>query len=122
MVAASAYGQTGAGTQDTSCVAPLRPRWGSYLIQPFPSPAKVGEIITIQFYNHTEEILSCKIYDEIHREMIELQPKGTTPAGLHTFEVSANRLATGSYFVRLTTYTASGSETLVDNLRFVIVH
>lgn len=124
--AASAVAQTGgdnAGNQqDSSCVSPLTPRWDTYLIQTYPSPAKAYETITVQFYTHTEQILSCKIFDVANREMMVLQPKQTTAPGLHTFSIRSNSLSTGTYFVRLVTYTATDAQSAVDNSRFVIVH
>ncbi len=125
-IQSAALAQSGAGSQDSAASGHLRPRWGSYLIESFPSPAKSTEDVTIQFYNHTDETLSCMIFDMNCRDMLlepklVLQPKEQVSAGLHTFTIHANALSTGCYFVRLTTYTASGAENIVDNARFVIV-
>ena len=122
---ASALAQSGAGSQDSSASGHLRPRWGSYLIDPFPSPAKAGDAVTIQFYNHNDETLSCTVFDVNCRSMIVepamvLQPKALVTAGLHTFTINASALSTGTYFVRLTTFTASGAENIIDNIRFVV--
>jgi hypothetical protein len=121
MVAAGVRAQSN-GSQDSAASGNSRPRWGSYMIQTFPSPAKATDNVTIQFYNHRDETLKCRIYDSDDRPMIELQPKQFTPHGLHTFHIPASSLATGSYFIRLTTYTASDAENIVDNTRFVILH
>lgn len=107
---------------DTSCVSPLRPRYGSYLIQTYPSPASRRTPLTIQFYNHQAEILSVKIYDVANRLMLVLHDKQQTDAGLHTYTVRPSKFASGTYFIRLTTYTPSGAENTTDNARFVIVH
>jgi hypothetical protein len=117
----AADAQSGAGSQDSSVTGVLRPRWGSYLVETFPSPAKAGNIITVQFYNHNDETLTCRVFDATCREMLVLQPKQLTLAGLHTFTIPAQRLSTGPYFIRLTTYTASGAENIVDNSRFAVV-
>ena len=50
-----------------------------------------------------------------------LQEKQQTAAGLHTFTILGNRLSTGIYFIRLATYTASGSQAATDDLRFAVV-
>lgn len=125
-IQSAALAQSGAGSQDSSASGHLRPRWGSYLIESFPSPAKASEDVTIQFYNHTDETLSCMVFDMNCRDMLVnpklvLQPKDHVSAGLHTFTIHGYALSTGCYFVRLTTYTASGAENIVDNARFVIV-
>jgi hypothetical protein len=107
---------------DTSCVSPLRPRYGSYLLQPYPSPSSAQSPVTIQFYNHNPEILSVKIYDLTNRLMLVVHDKQQTDAGLHTYTLKPTHFASGTYFIRLTTYTPSGAENTVDNIRFVIVH
>ena len=120
-VAANATAQPNGGSQDSSATGALRPRWDSYLIQTFPSPAKAGDQITVQFYNHRSETLTCRVFDMANRLILELWPKQFTQNGLHSFPIPANSLATGTYFIRLTTYTAAGAEDIVDNSRFVIV-
>ncbi len=119
-VARDANAQSSGGSQDSASTGVLRPRWGSYLIQTFPSPAKTGDQIAVQFYNHRDETLTCRVFDMANRFMLDLQPKQLTPHGLHTFLIPANSLSTGVYFIRLTTFTESGAENVVDNSRFVI--
>src|ERR1051325_10515557 len=80
------------GSQDSAVSGKLRPRWGSYLIETFPSPAKAPDNITLQFYNHTDETLNCRIFDADDRMVLELQPKQFTAHGLHTFSIPAFRL------------------------------
>ena len=109
-------------SQDSSGAGTLRPRWGSYLIQTFPSPANAGSQITIQFYNHNDEVLMCQIFDAADRLVHVVQPKQMTAGGLHTFLIPASSLSSGMYFIRLTTFTASNNEDVVDNMRFLIVH
>jgi hypothetical protein len=109
-------------SQDSSGSGTLRPRWGSYLIQTFPSPAKSTSQITIQFYNHNDEVLMCQVFDAADRLMLVVQPKQMTAGGLHTFLIPASSLASGMYFIRLTTFTASDNEDVVDNTRFLIIH
>ena len=118
----SALAQSGAGSQDSSVSGPLRPRWGTYLIETFPSPAKAGQQVTIQYYNHNDEVLMCQIFDATDRLILDVQPKQMTKAGLHTFVIAADKLSTGMYFIRLTSFTASNNEDVVDNSRFLIVH
>ncbi|HWF43107.1 MAG TPA: T9SS type A sorting domain-containing protein [Candidatus Kapabacteria bacterium] len=115
-----ARAQSGAGSQDTS--GTLRPRYGSYLIQTFPSPAKSTAQITIQFYNHNDEVLMCQVFDAADRLVHVVQPKQMTAGGLHTFLIPASSLSSGMYFIRLTTFTASDNEDVVDNTRFLIIH
>lgn len=109
------------GSQDSAVSGKLRPRWGSYLIETFPSPAKASDQVTVQFYNHQDETLTCRVFDSDDRLVAELQPKQLTTHGLHQFPIRAFTLPTGSYFIRLTTFTESGAENIVDNSRFVIL-
>lgn len=107
---------------DTSCVSPLRPQYGTYLIQTYPNPSSSRSPVTIQFYNHNPEILSVKIYDLRNSLILVLHEKQQTDRGLHTYTIQPGRMASGTYYIRLTTYTASGAELSRDNARFVIVH
>ena len=126
--ASSVHAQTG-GSQDSAVSGKLRPRWGSYLIETYPSPAKASNNITVQFYNHKDETLTCRIYDSDDRLVLEVQPKQFTAHGLHKFVISANQFVpqshplppSGTYFIRLTTFTEAGAEDVVDVSRFVIL-
>ena len=121
-MASTALAQSGAGSQDSSVSGTLRPRYGSYLIETYPSPARAGQQITIQYYNHNDEVLMCKVFDAVNRLIFEVQPKQLTLAGLHSFVIPANKLSSGMYFIRLTTFTASDNEDVVDNSRFLVAH
>ncbi len=120
--APAAHAQTGAGSQDSSVTGQLRPRWGAYLVGAFPSPAKAGESVTVQVYNHTDVTLECRVFDGSGRIVLVLQPKQMTPAGLHNFTITPFQLTTGGYLVQLVTYTPSGSPDVVDYVRFAIIH
>ena len=119
LVAAPVFAQT--STQDSTVSGTLRPRWGTYLVGVYPTPAKSAAKITVQFYNHNPDIIACRIFDVACREILELQAPTSTAAGLHTIEIPQYVLASGTYFVRLTTFTATGAENIVDNARFMVV-
>lgn len=119
--ASSAFAQTGAGSQD-SLVQNLRPRWGTYIVGVFPSPARAAQPITVQTYNHTPVELSLKVYDMSGRDVLDLLPQQTMPAGLQTLTISPFQLTSGAYLVKLVTYTASGATDIVDEAHFLIVH
>jgi hypothetical protein len=109
--------------QDSICGGFVRPRRDAFLIQTFPSPAKAGEPFTVQFYNHAEKEISLRVVDVLDRTILQLQERATTPAGLHKFLKDQSRdLATGMYFVRLTTYTPTGAIEQVQDSRLVILH
>lgn len=120
--ATAAQAQAGAGSQDSVIVGKLRPRWGTYLIETYPSPAKAGSSITVQLYNHNDDVLECAVYDFAGRKMKVLYEKGSIAAGLHKFVFNANGLSTGVYFVRLATYTSSNALNTVSSTKFEIVH
>ena len=108
------------GGQDSSQAGTLRPRRGTYEIQSYPSPAKSGEQITVQFFCINEDVVSFEVFDMLCKPVLTLQDKQTTSAGLHTFLIAANLLSTGTYFARLTSYTPSGAENTVEDTRIVI--
>jgi hypothetical protein len=67
--------------------------------------------------------LSCKVYDMAGREVFTLVSQQQMPGGLHEYTIPRYTLSSGCYDVRLTTYTADGSNVdVVDNLQFLIVH
>lgn len=100
----------------------LRPRWGTYIVGVFPSPARAGQPITVQTYNHTSIELSLKVYDMSGRDVLDLLPQQTMPAGLQTRTISPFQLSSGAYLVKLVTYTASGATDIVDEAHFLIAH
>jgi len=106
---------------DSSISGKLRPRWGTYIASVYPTPAKFGAKITVQFYNHNPETIACRVFDLACRLIMEIQPKQSTEAGLHTIEIPRFALSSGTYFLRLTTFTASGAANIVDNARFVVI-
>lgn len=98
----------------------VRPRRETYLIHPFPSPARAGDNIQIQYYNHNPEELSVDIIDLLNRVVFVVQPRALTPNGVHRVQLPAGRLSSASYFIRLRTYSATGTQLSVETLRLVI--
>ncbi len=126
LIATGVFAQTGSsvGTQDTSITqdTTLRPRWGTYIVGIFPSPAPVFQPITVQTFNLDPVEISVRVYDVIGRLMLELLPKQMRAGGLQTFTISPFLLASGEYLVKLETYTASDAVDIVDEAHFLIVH
>ena len=110
------------GSQDSTCGGVLRPRRETYIIEAFPSPAKVGQTITIQYYNHNPDIVMVRVVDILDRTIQTLQPQQLMPNGLHVFPFSTRGLASGMYFIRLTNYTSDGSINTQQDSRFIILH
>ena len=98
----------------------LRPRRGTYIIETYPNPARTGQSIVIQFYNHNPQDLACDILDFHGRAVITVQPRGFTPNGLHRLFLPSNKLASGVYYIRLRTYTPAGKLEEVQSYRFMI--
>lgn len=128
LAATGAFAQTGTSGQDTTVIQDssgaqnLRPRWGSYIVGVFPSPAAAFQPITVQTYNHNPVEISVRVYDLAGRLMLELVPKQTLAGGLQTLTIPPLLLASGEYLVKLETYTASGAIDIVDEANFLIVH
>lgn len=114
------------GPIDTLTGGPPRPRRDTYIIQPYPCPASIGETVTIQYYNDVGEVTMLRIVDLLDRTINNgvLQSQQLTPNGLHTFQVAPGELglSAGAYFIRLTTYTSAGDIFEVQDCRFLVVH
>ena len=117
-VAQAPGGQDSTGTG----VPSLRPRRDAYIIVPYPSPARQGQVMKIQIYNHSEQPISLRIVDLNDKTVKELQPQKTLANGIHEYPFETNSVATGTYFVRLTTYSSTGSQNLVQDERFIVLH
>jgi hypothetical protein len=109
-------------TRDTTGAAgELRPRRDTYLIETYPSPARLGQNVIIQFYNHNPTELAVEVLDLLNKVVFVVQPRTLMANGLHRVEMPATRLASGAYFIRLRTYTGSGKLAEEEVTRFVIV-
>jgi hypothetical protein len=116
------HAQPSSGTQDSVLGGGLRPRRDTYIIVPFPSPARRGVTMTIQYYNHNPERTSLRIVDINDRTITELQQDELTPNGIHSFDFHTNLVATGTYFIRLTRYASDGTRLEVQDQRFIVFH
>lgn len=114
--------QPTSGTQDSVLGGGLRPRRDTYIIVPFPSPARRGVTMTIQYYNQNPERTSFRIVDINDRTIAELQPDELSPSGTHTFDFHTISVSTGAYFIRLTRYTVDGAQLEVQDQRFIVLH
>lgn len=116
------HAQPTSGTQDSVLGGGLRPRRETYIIVPFPSPARRGVTMTIQYYNHNPERTALRIVDINDRTVAELQPDELTPAGTHIFDFHTASVSTGTYSIRLTRYAADGTQLDVQDQRFIVFH
>jgi hypothetical protein len=123
ILAGSAAAQD-SGSQDSTGqnIPPLRARRDAYIIVPYPSPARHGVTMNIQFYNQNSGQYSLRIVDINDKTVKELQPSAMLDNGIHSYPLQTNNLTTGTYFIRLTTYTTNGNQSLVQDQRFIILH
>jgi len=112
------------GGQDStgSDVPALRPRRDTYIIEPFPSPARLGQTVKIQVYNHFTQQISVRIVDVLGRTVKILQDPETLPNGIHSYDFPTSLVSTGTYYIRLGTFSSTGTENLVQDLRFIVIH
>ncbi len=113
------------GSQDSTGLAnpALRSRRDTYIIETFPSPARRGQTIKIQFYNHFPgQVISLNVIDINGRVVKELQPQAAMPAGIHSYDFPTIFFASASYHIRLTTYTSTGAENATQESRFIVLH
>jgi len=116
---ADVWAQT--GSQDSVLGGQVRPRRETYIIESYPSPVKVGQVVNISYYNHNPQETALYIVDVTDKVIKELQPRALTPNGVHKFELPITGLATGAYFVRLKTYTSTGSLEQTQDSRFLVI-
>lgn len=116
---ADVWAQT--GSQDSVLGGQVRPRRETYIIESYPSPVKVGQVVNISYYNHNPQETALYIVDITDKVIRELQPRALTPNGVHKFELPITGLATGAYFVRLKTYTSTGSLEQTQDSRFLVI-
>ena len=115
--------QASGGQDSTGADVPaLRPRRDTYIIEPFPSPARRGQIVKVQIYNHSEQQLSVRIIDVLGKTIKILQVPKTLPNGIHTYDFQTSLVSTGTYYIRLATFSSTGSESLVQDSRFIVIH
>jgi len=117
----SIYAQNSGG-QDSIAGGTGRPRRDTYIIETYPSPALPNRSINIAYYNHNPEETSLRIVDINDKTIVELQPRQFVPNGIHRYTVRSRQLTSGTYFIRLTTYTSTGSKKQVQDSRFIVVH
>ena len=119
-----AYSQDSGGQDSTGLANPaLRPRRDTYIIETFPSPARHGQTIKIQFYNHFPgQVISLNIIDINGRVVKELQLQAAMLAGIHSYDFQTGFYASGSYHIRLTTYTSTGAKNATQESRFIVLH
>ena len=120
----SLAGAQAPGGQDSTGtgIPALRARRDTYIIVPYPSPARHGQTMKIQFYNHVAQEVSLRIVDLTDKTVVVLQPQQTLLNGIHSYDFPTNSVATGTYFIRLTTYSSTGSQNLVQDSRFIVLH
>jgi hypothetical protein len=119
-----ALAQDSGGQDSTGLASPaLRPRRDTYIIETYPSPARHGQTIKIQFYNHFPgQVISLNVIDILGRVIKELQPQAAMPAGIHSYDFNTSLYSSASYHIRLTTFTSTGAEDAVQDSRFIVVH
>lgn len=116
-----AYAQNSGG-QDTLGGGIERPRRETYIIETYPSPAYPSQSVNIAYYNHNPEETSLCIVDVNDKTVVELQPRQFVQNGIHRYTIKSRTLTSGTYFIRLTTYTSTGSKKEVQDSRFIVVH
>jgi hypothetical protein len=99
----------------------LRPRRGTYIVETYPSPARTGQSIVIQYYNHNDQDLAVDIMDMNGRVVYVVQSRQLMPNGLHRLDLPSNSLASGVYHLRLRTFTPAGKADELELYRFMIV-
>jgi hypothetical protein len=92
-----------------------------YPVDVYPSPAKYGQPVTINYTNAQPEIIAVQVFDEGSNLVDELQKRQMTGAGPHTLTYLSGQYATGTYFLRLLAYLQNGQVVYQQDARFIVI-
>ncbi|MEP7235951.1 MAG: hypothetical protein ABI778_11715, partial [Ignavibacteriota bacterium] len=73
-------------------------------------------------YNHFAQEISVRIVDLIGRTVKVIQPQTTLANGIHSYDFESGKYSTGTYFIRMATFSSTGSQNDVQDLRFIVLN
>jgi hypothetical protein len=92
-----------------------------YAVDVYPSPAKYGQPVNIDFTNSMPEIIAVQVLDEGGNIVTELQQKQLTGAGKHSLTYISNNYTTGNYFLRFFSYAQNGQVLYKQDAHFIVI-
>ncbi len=93
-----------------------------YPLEIYPSPAKFGQPVNINFTNALPEFIAVQVIDEGGNIVTDLQKKTLTGSGKHSLVFHSDKFLTGSFFLRFTAYSSGGQETYKQDAHFIVIH
>ena len=94
----------------------------SYPVDIYPSPAKFGQAVNINFTNSLPEFIAVQVLDEGGNIVTDLQKKQLTGSGKHSLIYNSDKYSAGSYFLRFTVYSTGDQIMYKQDNHFVVVH
>jgi hypothetical protein len=93
-----------------------------YPIEIYPSPAKYGQLVNINFTNSIPEIIGAQVLDEGGNIVTDLLKKELTGSGKHTLIYPSGKYASGSFFLRISSYSQDSQVLCKQDEHFVVAH
>lgn len=93
-----------------------------YPIEIYPSPAKYGQPVNINFTNLNPEIIQVQVLDEGGNIVEELQKKILTASGKHSLVYHSEKYSSGNFFLRFTAYAQNEQVLYRQDEHFVVSH
>ncbi len=94
----------------------------TYPVDIYPSPAKFGQAVNINFTNSFPEYIAVQVLDDGGNIVTDLQKKQLTGNGKHSLIYNSDRYSAGSYFLRFTVYSTGDQITYKQDNHFVVIH
>ena len=93
-----------------------------YPIEIYPSPAKYGQPVNINFRNSLPETIGVQVLDEAGNIVTELQKKELMGSGPHTLTYNSDKYVAGNFFLRFTAYSQNDQVIYRQDEHFVVAH
>jgi hypothetical protein len=93
-----------------------------YPVELYPSPAKYGQPVNINFTNSIPEIIGVQVLDEGGNIVTEIQKKQLTGSGKHSLIYNSDRYVSGSFFFRFSAYSQDDQVLYRQDEHFVVAH
>ena len=93
-----------------------------YPVEIYPSPAKYGQPVNINFTNQVPEIIAVQVLDEGGNIVTDLQKKQLTGSGKHSLVYNSDKYISGNFFLRFTSYSQDNQILYRQDEHFVVAH
>ncbi len=93
-----------------------------YPVDIYPSPARFGQPVNINFTNSLPEIIGVQVLDEGGNIITDLQRKQLTGSGQHSLVFVSDKYVSGNFYLRFTAYSQGDQLLYRQDEHFVVAH